>query len=77
MSKSEKFSVSNKKAKLITERIVEMIALDYQPILIVEDNGFKRVIAAAEDRYVLPSRKLLSQKLIPELCANKKKIVND
>ncbi|KAL4090287.1 hypothetical protein QTP88_025159 [Uroleucon formosanum] len=75
MSKSEKFSASNKKAKLITEKIVEMIALDYQPILIVEDYGFKRVIAAAEDRYVLPSRKLLSQKLILELYANKKKLL--
>ncbi|KAE9521467.1 hypothetical protein AGLY_018141 [Aphis glycines] len=75
MSKSEKFSANNKKAKLITERIVEMIALDYQPISIVEDYGFKRVIAAAEDRYVLPSRKLLSQKLIPELYANKKKLL--
>ncbi|KAE9523536.1 hypothetical protein AGLY_016088 [Aphis glycines] len=75
MSKSEKFSANNKKAKLITERIVEMIALDYQLISIVEDYGFKRVIAAAEDRYVLPSRKLLSQKLIPELYANKKKLL--
>ncbi|KAL4141547.1 hypothetical protein QTP88_004172 [Uroleucon formosanum] len=56
MSKSEKFSTSNKKAKLITNKIVEMIALDYQPISIVEDYGFKRVIAAAEDRFVLPSR---------------------
>lgn len=72
MPKSEKCSVNNKKAKLITERIVEMIDLDYQPISIVEDYGFKKVIAAAEDRYVLPSRKLLSQKLIPELYANKK-----
>lgn len=75
MSKSEKFSANNKKAKLITERIVEMIALDYQPISIVEDYGFKRMTAAAEDRYVLPSRKLLSQKLIPELYANKKKLL--
>ncbi|KAL4132161.1 hypothetical protein QTP88_009368 [Uroleucon formosanum] len=75
MSKSEKFSASNKKAKLITEKIVEMIALDYQPISIIEDYGFKRVIAAAEDRYFLPSRKLLSQKLIPELYANKKKLL--
>lgn len=52
MSKSEKLSASNKKAKLITERIVEMVALDYQPISIVENHGFKMVMAAAEDRYV-------------------------
>lgn len=66
MSKSEKLPADSKKARLITEKNVEMIALDYQPITIVEDKGFKRVMAAAEDRYVLPSRKILSQKLIPE-----------
>lgn len=56
--KSEKCSASNKEAKLIAERIVVLIALDYQPITIVEDYGFKRVIAAAEDRYVLQNTNL-------------------
>jgi len=60
---------------LITEKIVEMIALDYQPISIVEDCAFKRVMAAAEYRYVLPSRKLLSQKLIPKMYADKKNVL--
>jgi len=41
MSKSEQLPADSKKARLITEKIVEMIALHYQPITIVEDKGFK------------------------------------
>lgn len=54
---------------------MEMIALDYQPISIVEDRGFKRVMAAAEDKFVLPSRKLLSQKLIPNMYVDRKNVL--
>ncbi|XP_026284719.2 zinc finger BED domain-containing protein 4-like [Frankliniella occidentalis] len=61
------FPRDNKQAKKITRKILEMIALDYQPISIVEDKGFRALINLLEPRYVLPSRKWLSGKGLPDL----------
>jgi hypothetical protein len=79
MSNLKNFQLVIKKTKFITVRIVEMIALDYQYISILKDYGFKRLMAVAEDRYFVSSRKLLSQKLIDtrDVCKQKKKLLNN
>ena len=46
----------NSKARKITRKVAEMIALDVQPISIVEDSGFKELLTTIEPRYCLPSR---------------------
>jgi hypothetical protein len=42
-----------------------MLALDGQPLNIISKEGFKRLTAALEPRYTLPSDKCLGTKLIP------------
>ena len=51
----------------VTKRIAEMIAIDSQPFSIVEDTGFIRLLACVSPRYIVPSRKYFSEKIIPEM----------
>lgn len=44
-----------------------MIANDFQPFSIVEENGFRSIIQALNPSHVPPSRKTLSQQIIPRL----------
>jgi hypothetical protein len=63
MNTFSKFDSYNPKQIQITEKI----AKDLQPYSVVEDAGFRAVIAAAEPRYVMPSRKTFSEDVIPKL----------
>jgi hypothetical protein len=47
--------------------LAEMIAADLQPYAIVENEGFRCYSAHLEPQYVLPSRRLLSLLVIPEM----------
>lgn len=51
----------------VDEELAKMIASDFQPFSIVEDKGFKSFVQALNPTYVLPSRKTLSQTIIPQL----------
>ena len=42
-----------------------MIAVDCQPISVVENSGFKALIHALAPKYRIPSRKYLAEKVIP------------
>ena len=53
--------------KKITNWIAEMMALDSQPFSIVEDAGFLRLLTNVRPRYVMPSRKYFSEKIIPRI----------
>lgn len=50
----------------IDKKLVDMIAQDYQPFSIVEDQGFRNFVQALNTNYELPNRKLISKTLIPE-----------
>lgn len=65
--KARKFPSDGVKAKGITQKIMECIALDDQPFSVVEDVGFRRLIEHIEPRYVMPSRRHFSEVCLPEL----------
>ncbi|CAL9685112.1 unnamed protein product [Knipowitschia caucasica] len=48
------------RSRKITQRVVEYIALDDQPISVVENVGFCRLMKFLEPRYELPSRRYIS-----------------
>lgn len=52
-----------------------MIASDFQPYSIVEDKGFRRYSQKLNPAYVLPSRKTLSQKIVPEMFENERALL--
>ncbi|KAK7878679.1 hypothetical protein WMY93_030515 [Mugilogobius chulae] len=62
-----KYSKDSAKAKSITRKITEMIALDDQPFSVVEDKGFRQLMDHIEPRYVMPSRHYFSHFGLPEL----------
>ena len=46
-----------------------MIALDSQPFTIVKDPGFTRLVRELEPRYSLPSKKYVTEKILPKVKA--------
>ena len=51
----------------IGEMILEMIAVDCQPLSVVEDVGFKQVLRTLEPHYQCPSRKYYTETVIPKI----------
>ncbi|XP_041722424.2 zinc finger BED domain-containing protein 4-like [Coregonus clupeaformis] len=51
----------------IDDELAKMVASDFQPFSIVEDKGMKNFVKALNPTYTLPSRKTLSQTMIPKL----------
>jgi hypothetical protein len=51
----------------LDEALIKMIACDYQPFSIVEEKGFKDLSKTLDPSYTLPSRKTLSQALLPKM----------
>ena len=64
-------SPDHPRAKELTYRLAVMIAIDLQPFSI-EDVGFCQLVAALEPRFSLPSRRYLSEVVIPEIHAKVK-----
>ena len=59
------WDINNPHAQQIHQRVTEMIVLDSQPFSIVEDPGFIRLVRELEPRYSLPSRKYVTEKILP------------
>ena len=66
----ESWTYDHPQHKKITNWIAEMMALDSQPFSIVEDAGFLRLLANVCPKYVMPSRKYFSEKIIPAIFSN-------
>lgn len=61
------YDKASAKWKNLNMTLMKMIATDFQPFSIVEDQGFVEYSEALNQRYVLPSRNHLSQTLLPKL----------
>ncbi|XP_057652310.1 zinc finger BED domain-containing protein 4-like [Diorhabda carinulata] len=51
----------------IDNEFVKLFYLDYQPYRIVEDKGFRLFVKALNSSYELPTRQLISKRMIPNL----------
>ncbi|KAI2645091.1 Zinc finger BED domain-containing protein 4 [Labeo rohita] len=67
LQRREKFPTESLKALGITQKVLEFIVLDAQPMSVVEDQGFRCLLEYLEPRYSLPSRKYFSETALPEL----------
>ncbi len=61
------FQLTVCRQKKITERILNFIVMDGQPLLVVGDKGFQLLISHLEPRYDMVSRKYMSETALPEL----------
>ena len=64
--RNNKWEICDSRAVSINRKILRMMAMDNQPFSIVEDKGFKELIAHLSPNYSLPSRKYFSERLLPE-----------
>lgn len=65
--KAKQLPSDSAKAKQITNKVMEFIALDDQPFSVVEDVGFRSLMKFMEPRYVLPSRRHFAEVCLPEI----------
>lgn len=75
LAKRQTWDADHPSAVLATRRLAEMIATDLQPYSIVENQGFVRYSRNLEPRFVLPSRRLLSERIIPDMYVQVKDVV--
>ncbi|XP_065675713.1 zinc finger BED domain-containing protein 4-like [Hydra vulgaris] len=66
-AKIRPLTCTDPKAIKITRLIAEMICTDNQPVSIVENPGFKRLLQFLEPRYTIPSKKYFSTIEIPSI----------
>ncbi|GAA6076760.1 zinc finger BED domain-containing protein 1-like, partial [Tachysurus ichikawai] len=62
-----KLPCTSEKAKRITESIALFICKDIRPYSVVENAGFRNMIHTLEPRYVIPSRKLFADTVVPKI----------
>lgn len=67
LSRKESWDINSEKAQTIHTAIGHMIASDCQPLSLVDDIGFIRLMQAVKPNYVVPSRKYFSDKVLPEI----------
>ena len=64
---SKPWDINDVRSQRVHKRIGEMLAVDCQPLSMVEDIGFKRVLQTLEPRYKCPSRKYYTDTIIPKI----------
>lgn len=61
------FSDCSARKEILDKKLAMMISQDCQPYSIVEDAGFREFVHSLQPKYVLPTRKTLSNVIIPAL----------
>ena len=59
--------INDSRACSIHKKLGEMIAIDSQPISIVEDPGFINFVKSLEPRYKIQNRKYFTEKVFPKM----------
>jgi len=63
------WDINDFRAQRVHRLIGEMIAIDTQPFSVVENKGFINLLSALEPRYSLPSRKYMTETVLPRIMA--------
>ncbi|XP_017491558.1 PREDICTED: zinc finger BED domain-containing protein 1-like [Rhagoletis zephyria] len=64
---SETYDSHSARKKALDSALMKMIAIDYQPFRIVEDEAFSAFVKLLDPRYVMPSRTTLQNVMCHEL----------
>ncbi|XP_063227326.1 zinc finger BED domain-containing protein 4-like [Bacillus rossius redtenbacheri] len=65
--KATKFKIDDKRQTKITHLVAKMVCVDGQPLNLVENRGFKELIEHLEPRFTMPTRKTLSNVIVPAM----------
>lgn len=73
----ENFSMDNPSAKKISEVVTQFIVLDDQPLSIVDNVGFWRLMNLLEPKYEIPSHRHVTDVMLPQLHNKVKKHITN
>jgi len=59
--------IAMSKSKAIDQQLVKMIVKEYRPFSVVEDKEFRKLIQMLNPSYIIPSRKTVTQSLLPQM----------
>lgn len=59
--------ITMSKSKAIDQQLVKMIVKEYHPFSVVEDKEFRNLIQMLNPNYIIPSRKTVTQSLLPQM----------
>ena len=68
------WDINDSRSQRVHKKIGEMLAIDCQPLSMLEDVGFKRVLQILEPRYKCPSRKYFTDTIIPKIYTGMKEV---
>ncbi|XP_065908971.1 zinc finger BED domain-containing protein 4-like [Dysidea avara] len=71
---SKPWDINDTRSQRVHKRIGEMLAVDCQPLLMVEDVGFKRVLQTLEPHYKCPNRKYFTDTIVPKIFTGMKEV---
>ena len=63
------WDINDPRAQRVHRLIGEMIAIDIQPFSVMENEGFINLLSTLEPRYSLPSRKYMTETVLPRIMA--------
>ena len=66
------WNINDSRACIIHKKLAEMIAIDSQPVSIVEDVGFINFVKTLKPCYKIPSRKYFNENIFPKIIAGVK-----
>ena len=61
------WDINDARSRHIHQKIGEMIAFDFQPFSVVDDRGFRSLLNVLEPRYILPSRRYITDTVLPQI----------
>ena len=74
-STPKKYTHKEPRQVRITDKVVNFVAGTLQPLSVVETEEYRDMMEVMDPRYIVPSRKHLSTKLIPNKCEDLNKVM--
>ena len=65
VARNDGYKEGGAKKTILDDHLVDLITIDMQPLSIVDDMGFRKFVHALDPRYILPSRRDLTRRLLP------------
>lgn len=62
-SKKLPYKRNSKRKTALDRLLVEMIVKDYQPISVVDDDGFVKLVNGLDERYTIPCRGTITKRI--------------
>lgn len=67
MSKTQAYKNESTKKQELDQLVLRMIVKDLQPLSVVENDGFRKLVHGLNPKYELPSRRVVARTLYPSL----------